>query len=45
MKMLALINGKLYVRRGVFAQAALAVDGVIRLVGTTEEVLTAAGDG
>ncbi|NCB03936.1 MAG: amidohydrolase [Clostridia bacterium] len=36
-------NGKLYVKRGVFAQAALVEDGVIRRVGTNEEVLAAAG--
>ncbi|ODU56115.1 MAG: amidohydrolase [Clostridium sp. SCN 57-10] len=38
-----LINGKIYVERGVFAQAVYAEDGVICSVGTNEEVLAAAG--
>ena len=44
MKQMALINGKLYVKPGVFAQAALCEDGVIRQVGTTADILAAAGD-
>lgn len=44
MKQLALVNGKLYVKPGVFAQAALCEDGVIRQVGTTADILAAAGD-
>lgn len=44
MKQMALINGKLYVKPGVFAQAALCGDGVIRQVGTTADILAAAGD-
>ncbi len=43
MKKLALTNGKVYVERGHFAQAVYAEDGVIRLVGTNDEVLAAAG--
>ena len=36
-------HGKIYVERGVFAQAVLVEDGVIRAVGTDEEILAAAG--
>ena len=43
MKKLTLTNGKVYVERGHFAQAVYAEDGVIRLVGTNDEVLAAAG--
>lgn len=43
MEKLVLTNGKIYVERDCFAQAVYAEDGVIRLVGTNEEVLTAAG--
>jgi len=43
MSKLALINGKVYVERGVFAQAVYAEDGVVRLVGNNEQVLAAAG--
>lgn len=39
-----LYNGKVYVERDVFAQAVLQEDGVIKMVGTDEEVLAAAGD-
>ena len=35
-------NAKVYVEKGVFAQAVLAEDGIIRAVGTNEEVLAAA---
>ena len=41
MKSIALINGKIYVQRDVFAQAVYAEDGVIRLVGTNEEIQAA----
>ena len=44
MKQLALVNGKLYVKPGVFAQAALCEDGVIRQVGMTADILAAAGN-
>ena len=43
MRKFALINGKVYVERGVFAQAVYAEDGVVRLVGNNEQVLAAAG--
>lgn len=36
-------HGKIYVERGVFAQAVLVEAGVIRAVGTDEEILAAAG--
>ena len=32
-------NAKVYVEKGVYAQAVLAEDGIIRAVGTDEEVL------
>ena len=35
-------NAKVYVEKGVYAQAVLAEDGIIRAVGTDEEVLAAA---
>ncbi|MGN1414165.1 MAG: amidohydrolase [Anaerovoracaceae bacterium] len=35
-------NAKVYVEKGVYAQAVLAEDGIIRAVGTNEEVLAAA---
>lgn len=38
-------NGKIYVEKGVYAQAVLVEDGWIRAVGTEEEVLAAAGSG
>lgn len=37
-------NAKVYVERDVFAEAVLQEDGIIRLVGSDEEVLAAAGD-
>ncbi len=43
--MTAIVNGKVYVERGNFAQALLIEDGIIRLVGTNEEVLAAAPAG
>ena len=39
-----LYNGKVYVERDVFAEAVLVEDGVIKLVGSNEEVLAACGD-
>ncbi len=45
MNKFALINGKVYVERDVFAQAVYAEDGIVKLVGTTEQVLAAAGEG
>ena len=45
MKKFVLLNGKVYVGRGVFAQAVYAEDGVIRCVGTDSEALAAAGGG
>ena len=38
-------NGKIYVEKGVYAQAVLVEDGWIQAVGTEEEVLAAAGSG
>lgn len=38
MNKLALINGKIYVEKGVFAQALWAEDGIIRGVGKNEDV-------
>lgn len=35
-------NAKVYVEKGVYVQAVLAEDGIIRAVGTNEEVLAAA---
>lgn len=43
MKKLALINGKVYVERGDFRQAVYAEDGVIKAVGTNDEILVLAG--
>ena len=43
MKKLALINGKVYVERGDFRQAVYAEDGVIKAVGTNDEILALAG--
>ena len=45
MSKFALINGKIYIERDVFAEAVYAEDGIIKLTGTTEEVLAAAGEG
>lgn len=39
-----LFNGKVYVEKGVYAQAVLMEDGLIKAVGTDEEVLAQAGD-
>lgn len=36
-------NAKVYVEKGVYAQAVLVEDGLIAKVGTDEEVLKAAG--
>lgn len=41
---IALLNGKIYVERDVFAQALLAVEGVIAAVGTNDEIRALAGD-
>ena len=38
-----LINGKIYVERGVFKSAAAMENGIITAVGTDEEILTRAG--
>lgn len=43
MKQTALYNGKVYEARGRFAQAILIEDGMIRLVGSNEDILLAAG--
>ena len=40
-----LTNGKIYIERGAFCEALLIEDGIIRMTGTNEEVLTAAGCG
>lgn len=45
MRKFALVNGKIYVERGRFAQALYAEDGVIRLVGRNDEIRSAAGRG
>ncbi len=39
-----LYNGKVYVDRGVFAEAVLQENGVIKKVGTSKEILEIAGD-
>lgn len=39
----ALVNGKIYVERGVFQSAAAMENGIITAVGTDEEILTRAG--
>ncbi len=39
----ALINGKVYVEKGVFAEAVYAEDGVVKQVGTSEEILARSG--
>lgn len=44
MEKLVLVNGKIYVERGVFAQAVCAEGEEICVVGSDEEVLKAAGD-
>lgn len=38
-----LFNGKVYVEKGVYAQAVLIEDGIISAVGTDEELLSMAG--
>jgi len=38
-----LFNGKVYVEKGVYAQAVLIEDGIISAVGTDEEILAKAG--
>ena len=40
----AVINGKIYVEKGIYAQALLVEDGVITCVGTEEEVRRSAGE-
>ena len=40
-----LTNGKIYMERGAFCEALLIEDGIIRMTGTNEEVLAAAGCG
>ncbi len=44
MEKLALINGKIYVEKGVFAQAVLCKNGRIAAVGSDGEILALAGD-
>ena len=39
-----LFNGKIYVDKGHFEQALLQEDGVIKAVGSNEEILAMAGD-
>lgn len=39
-----LYNAKVYVERDVFAEAVYQEDGIIKMVGTNEEVLAACGD-
>ncbi len=39
----AFYNAKVYVERGVFAEALLVEEGIIRMTGSTAEVLSAAG--
>jgi predicted amidohydrolase YtcJ len=39
----ALVNGKIYIERGVFKSAVLSEDGIIKATGTDEEILAAAG--
>ncbi|MBO4991880.1 MAG: amidohydrolase [Firmicutes bacterium] len=41
----AIYNAKVYVDRGVFAEAVLVEDGLIRKVGTSEEILALVADG
>ena len=40
----AVINGKIYVEKGTYAQALMVEDGVITCVGTEEEVRRSGGD-
>ena len=44
MSKIALKNAKIYVEKGVFAQALYAEDGIIRAVGKNEDVLPLCGD-
>jgi len=44
MSKLALINGKVYIERDHFVQAVYAEDGIVKVIGTNEEVLAAAGE-
>lgn len=44
MSKLVLVNGKIYVDRGMFAEAVYAKDDTICAVGTKDEVLAAAGE-
>ncbi len=44
MSKLLLKNGKIYVEKGVFAQALYSENGIIRAVGTNDEVLALAGE-
>ena len=39
MSKIALKNGKIYLEKGVFAQALYAEDGIIRAVGNNEDIL------
>ena len=40
----AIYNAKVYVNKGEFAEAVLVEEGLIKKVGTTEEILAVAGD-
>ena len=42
--MKAFYNAKVYVEKGAYAQAVLVEDGIIKAVGTNEEILANAGD-
>ena len=44
MSKIALKNAKIYVEKGVFAQALYAEDGILRAVGKNEDVLPLCGD-
>ena len=44
MSKIALKNAKIYVEKGVFAQALYAEDGILRAVGTNEDILPLCGD-
>lgn len=39
----AFVNGKVYIEKGVYSQAILVDDGIIKAVGTDEEILALAG--
>lgn len=45
MNALVITNGNIYIEKGVFAQAVYAEDGIIKAVGTNEEILAVAPAG